>query len=213
MSIVSCVVSDKFRFLVPILPKNASSTIRAELNKPAFEGHENVFEKLLPDQKTYKKAVFLRHPIERFLSAYHEVYCRHIGQGQYFEQHGINKQRTLHFLNMKDDLNSMHEFLDHIAIDGFFDDHINQQVDFLKDIPIDHYFSVENLQKDMQQLFQLLGSGHQVEPLPFFRKRRVLQHKRNFVYRINEIPDDLIHRIETTYAEDMTLYQKHIVAT
>ena len=204
---VLCVISDKFQFIVLLLPKNASSTIRKQLKKDLFAGHEQSYYNLLPEQLDYYKAVFLRDPIDRFLSGYHEVYCRHIGQGQYFKRHGIDKERTLHFLNPKDDVDSMYEFLDHIENRGFFNVHIYRQVDIIGEVPVDFYFSVEQLQRDFQQLYHLIGAAQSQEPLPFLRKRRVRKDRRNFIYNREELPEDLIQQIKKIYAEDIELYR------
>ena len=207
---VLCTISDKFQFIVLLLPKNASSTIRKELKRELFAGHEQSYYNLLPAQLDYYKAVFLRDPIARFLSAYHEVYCRHIGQGQYFERHGIDEERTLHFLNPKDDVNSIYEFLDHIESRGFFNIHIHRQVDIIGEVPVDYYFSVESLQRDFQRLYRLIGVAHTLEPLPFLRKRRIRKDRRNFIYDREELPDDLVRRIKEIYAEDLELYRSKV---
>jgi len=209
MTRVRCVVSGKSNILVFLLPKNASSTIRAYLKGGDFDGFEDLYDLLPAKYLQFKKVAFLRDPVERFLSGYHEVYCRHIGQGQYFLRHGIEKQRTLHFLKMADNIDSIYEFLDHIENFGFFDVHIRKQVDFIRDKQVNHYFSTECLQDDMQKLYAIIGSDQSLPPLPKHRQRRQKPNKRNYIYRKFELPKDLIDRIEQIYWEDIELYHKH----
>ena len=203
------IVSDKFQFIIFMIPKNASSTFRAEFKKEVYHTYEFQHNKWEEKKYTnYKKFVFLRNPIDRFFSGYFEVYSRHRGQISYYRERNMNKEPTLSFLSLNDSVENIYDFLEHIKNRGFFEVHINKQIYFIKNHPIDTYFLVKNSNEGIQYIRKIYGLPPLIEELPFYRKR--IGKHRPFQYYKEDMPSYIIDSVKEIYAEDILLYNKII---
>ncbi len=211
-SLLGC-VSDKYQFIILLIPKNASSTLRAECQQSAFQCKEIISDDWTKEQQEkYKKYVFLRDPMERFLSGYKEVYNRFIGLDQYNAAKGIVAKNPLDFLSLHDTTESVYEFLEHIREKGFFNKHIQRQSDLVSGYAIDQFFLVEQIDESLNQIRQGLGLSPNASPRPQHRQQRYLDKRKPYIHYKEELPDDLLASIKALYQADFELYEK-IAAT
>lgn len=114
---ITCVVSDAHRLLVPLIAKNATSTLRIELAKEEYGSHECLWSALTSVQKRYRTFAVIRDPLDRFLSGYYEVTLR-----------TRNRTPPLHdFIAADGGISDVYAFLEHIHSRGFLDSHIATQ--------------------------------------------------------------------------------------
>ena len=211
-SLLGC-VSDRHQFIILLIPKNASSTLRAECQQSALQCKEIISDDWTKEQQEeYKKYVFLRDPMERFLSGYKEVYNRFIGLDQYNAAKGIVTKNPLDFLSLQDTTESVYEFLEHIREQGFFNKHIQKQSDLLSGYTIDQFFLVERIDNGLNQIRQDLGLSPNTTLLPQHRQQRYIAKRKPFVHYQEELPDDLLASIRVLYQADFELYEKTAAA-
>ena len=205
MSRTRCVISEKSKFIVLLIAKNASSTLRHEFRRPEYESRELLVKELNKEQMAYPIYAFLRDPYDRFLSGYHEVYSRHLGQIAYIKKNNLNDIPSKNFLSQTDDINTIEEFLNHIEERGFFDVHIKTQSDYLGNLTIAEYFNVENLDSGINRIRVKYNLPQHQILLQKHRKRR-RSRKIQFDYKKIDLPFSLLEKIKNTYAEDLRLY-------
>lgn len=194
-----CLVSDKYRFIWVLMPKNASSSMRSVLNDPVYESTTCTYFKIDAGKKTdYFKFTVLRDPVSRFLSAYQEVSWR--------IESGILDSGGRRFVELGDDLHRINSFLDSIWGDQW-DNHIRKQVDLLEAVEVDRYCSVENLQADIEQIFHRLNMGT-CPHIPVRRSRadreKINKYSR-FLWHPDQLDAETIGRIKLLYREDLDL--------
>jgi hypothetical protein len=144
-------VSHKYRFIYFPISKNASSTLKAELNKPRY-GCEPLTLQALNDEKLnpYFKFAFLRDPVSRLVSAYQEVSLRHELQDSTLPNRP--------FMTMHDCPERFAAFLDQVEKE-LWDRHLFTQRSQLAVVPMDFYGRVESFASDLQTIFDRLGLG------------------------------------------------------
>jgi|GEM_PF-1260607 len=144
-----CVVSDRFRFICLLLPKNGSTSLRHEFGRARYESRELVYSQLNPEiQEQYFTFTTLRDPVDRLLSAYQELSFR-------FEA-AREDLSDRDFFRMGDTPNRFRRFLKELRA-GMWDTHVLPQTKHLSRIRVDKYCFFENLQDDVEDVFAQLG--------------------------------------------------------
>ena len=185
--------------------------LRHEFRMEVYQAAEMHIGKLNKEQQEYPIYAFLREPFARFLSAYHEVYIRPLGQNKYFKENGIERSLTHGFLCLDDTIQTMGKFLDHIYERVFFDNHIKPQSEYIGDLRINKYYSVEALDIGVNEIRKSIGLASYVSNLPQRRQRR-LGKTNNYIYNKHEVPEVNCHQIMSLYKEDFSLYFDKILS-
>jgi len=190
------VISHRLRCIYAAIPKNASSTIKAELRRldPEAEGMRC---SSIPEQaqQEYTTFAFLRDPLTRVLSAYQEISMRL--EGKMIDKHPFTK--------LEPGLDRFNVFLD--CIEKFpWDVHVCRQVDLLGEHRIDAWGRVETIQNDLTRVFRSLG----VAPGPLPPRRSRAGRARDYGYAKHllwkkDLPPEIVERIRTIYAPDVEL--------
>ena len=160
-----CVVSDEYKIIYILIPKNASSLLRNYL-KDNLKSYEYNYFKLTNKQKEYISFCIIREVISRFLSALNTIL--------YDKETDISDMRTENV---------------QYYVEKMIDTHLVKQIEFIKDIRIDHYFRFEDL--------SLLN-------LNIINKSRCEVNVRKF---IKDIELD-ISQIDLIYKEDLLYREK-----
>lgn len=114
-----CVISDKYKIIFILIPKNASSLIRTYI-KNNLDGYEDNYFELSEKQKLYKIFCILREPLKRFISAINTIL--------FDKETDISKMTT----------NNIEYYLN-------IDTHLINQIEFIKNIKVDYMFNFDDL--------------------------------------------------------------------
>ena len=153
-----CWVSDKNKLVFFVIPKNASTSIRNTTlfkncsNRTTFEDVEYKIK-----NENYSTFAVLREPVERFISAYHEVVRGHREDNPY------DTARDKQFIKFDEEPKRFNLFLKEIESSGFFDSHLKPQMHFLTDanneqIEIKNYLFFNNIVEDFYTFSSSIGS-------------------------------------------------------
>jgi len=193
-------VSDRFRFIYVLIPKNASSTLRAELRREMYGIGESRYCELDAERRAnYFTFAFLRRPVSRFLSAYQEISMRFEG--------APSPSPARAFFTMEDGPERFSRFVD-AAEHGLWDDHIRLQSEFLSGARVDFIGRLERFQADLAVIFARLG----IEPCPILPKRRSREDRKQryrysrFLVEESDLDAATLARIERLLARDIDLY-------
>ena len=156
-------ISHRYRFVCPLIAKNASSSLRSVFAAPRFESQECRFDevdaRIMAEYRTFG---FFRHPVSRLLSAYSEISFR-ISRGE------MNGDR-LRFWHLDDKIARFAAFTDEIG-QLRADPHILSQKEWIEGIRIDCFATVERFQNDVALIYKWLDLG----PCPEFPRCRSRQ--------------------------------------
>lgn len=199
---VTCVVSRRFRFIALLIAKNASSTIREEFKKPLYDSFEQRYSDIDPELKAdYFTFAFLRHPVSRLLSAYRELSHR--------IEIGFLECDGLQFWRLDDGPDRFATFVEEIET-LMPEPHVRRQVEYVRQVRVEFWGTVERLQADMQMIYQRLEMGT-CPIFPQSRRREELgTHANDMRYIIHEskIDNAIRARILDLYAMDLQLYDR-----
>lgn len=199
-----CMVSNRFRFIYVLIPKNASSTLRAELRRDLYECEELRYSQVdSARRQAYFAFTFLRPPVTRLLSAYQEISMR-------FESSPSSEPRR-RFFTMDEGPARFLAFLD-AAEEKLWDDHIRLQEDFVRGASIDYFGTLERFQFDLAKIFARLG----IEACPTLpmRRSRASRAQRyryaKFLIDESELDASTLARIHRLLASDLRFYAERI---
>lgn len=198
-----CWVSDKNKLVFFVIPKNASTSIRNTglfnncSNRASFEDVKDRIE-----NEGYNTFAVLREPVERFVSAYHEVVRGHRRDNPY------NTALGKDFIDVNEEPARFALFLKEIEKSGFFDSHLKPQVHFLtdinnKNIEVENYLFFDNI---VQDFYDFSSSINNAITLPnrnsYFKKGK----KDLLNYVLND--KKCLDFINKTYKDDIILYNE-----
>ena len=148
----TCVVSDRYKFIYILMPKNASTTLRTEFKNERYgPGYEMYYSAVDEDKKNaYFTFTVLREPVSRFLSAYQEVSMR--------LDRNDRGNIDYDFISIDDTELRINTFLDSIW-ENQWDVHIEKLSEVLKNLQIDFFVGMEWLQQDMEAIYRHLRMG------------------------------------------------------
>ena len=118
-----CIVSDEYKLIYILIPKNASSSMRTYL-KEKLNGYEFNYFSCSEDQKKYYTFCIFRNTEERFYSAINTILIR-----------------------KKNDISNMNNNNIQNFVDNMIDEHLVRQIEFIKNIRIDYFLNFNNLNK------------------------------------------------------------------
>lgn len=197
---VLCVVSDRFRFICLLIAKNATSTLRAEFGRGAYEGYERRYVEIdAAVRDDYFTFAVLREPVSRLLSAYQEISMR--------IEWGASPDTGRRFQRMEDTPERFATFLEELD-DARWDPHIRRQVEYLSGVRVDAYVRLERFQGGLETVFRHLGMG----PCPAFPKRRSREDRKivhgygRFLLSREDLDERALSRIARVYDADLRLY-------
>jgi hypothetical protein len=197
-------VSHKHRFVWLAAPKNASTTLRLEFERPLYEATAAPVAEVDPQVlDDYLGFAFLRDPLERCLLAYQEISIR---------SDTIELDGPLDFRRMPPGLDRFSVFLDAIESVGPWDSHVAPQSDV---IPVDHvdfYGDVEHLEIELASILNRVGLD--APDLPArrnsrLRRRQAVTHDDQLL-EASDLTPDLMRRVRRLYRADERLYKARI---
>ena len=162
-----------------------------------LESYARLSENQLSD---YFKIVFLRNPLERFLSAYQEVSMR-------YEMGEIQAEDRL-FLNIRDSETRIHYFLESVERENW-DDHLMTQSSFLSGVRVDKYYTVDNINQDMADLHERLNLQFDGS-VPVYRSRNQrssVHGYSKYLWKSEHLSPNTVDVIRRVYAEDFDLLE------
>ena len=197
-----CYVSDAFRFIWVLVPKNASSSIRTEFEGDPYRAtlaayHDEVDPEI---RRAYLTFAVLRDPVDRALSAYQEVSFRAERRPGYLAEAA--------FLSFPDGPARFGAFLDEVER-GPWDGHVKSQSHILAGVRVDAWGCVESLQTDLERILARVGVDA-IPPLERHRPRSQLIARRPGALdlRREHLGPELVSRIRSIYREDAELYRR-----
>lgn len=199
---VPCSVSDRFRFICLLIPKNASSTLRREFTREIYDCQEVYFTEVDSQQrKDYFIFATLRDPISRLLSAYQEISMR-------FDM-SPDPNPAREFYLMDDTPERFETFLNELG-DALWDPHLLPQVNYLVDVNADFFTCLEQFQEGIEEVFGRLAIGD-CPTLPFRRSR--VDRKRSYGFdryllHSSDLDVKALAIIERVYEADIKLYTR-----
>lgn len=196
-----CVVSDRFRFICLLLPKNGSETLRREFGQTVYESRELIYAHIKPDiREQYFTFGVLRDPVDRLLSAYQELSLRF----EVFREDLSDRD----FFTMEDSPKRFSRFLSELG-GGMWDIHVMPQTKHLSDIHVDKFCFFERLQDDIEEVFTHLEMG-ECPTLPVIRSRKQRADDntfRRFMISPGDLNEESRTFIERVYKQDIALRQ------
>jgi len=204
-------ISDTNKFIYYYIPKNASSTLKGEFSKSIYNTYH--YKDNIQNKKDYIKIVFLRNPIDRFLSGYYETHLRYYGFKCWHKEGNLNCKNKLNFLDTytEDKYSLLREFLNFIKEKGFFDEHIKPQYYFFKEEEIDNFYFIEDINNDLEKFRKKIKITSDAKELPTIRtrKKKIAKCLQKYCIYKDEIPEDIIETIKEIYSEDIRIYKKY----
>ena len=200
-----CVVSHEHRFIWFAIPKNASTTIRLELEQPRYAAEPKMVEALDPAMVDgYTTFAMLRDPLVRCLSAYQEVSYR---GDLYGNPDGLD------FHTLPPGLDRFGRFLDTLEKRGPWDGHVAAQSDRIPVESVDLFGDVANLEVELAWIMHKLGFE---EPPALNRhytrvSRRETRGYDRHLLAPTDLTAELIGRVRDIYRADSTLFKQRIV--
>lgn len=116
-----CILSDEYKIIYILIPKNASSSMRIYL-KEKLNGYEFNYFNCSEEQKKYYTFCIFRNIEERFYSAINTILIR-----------------------KKSDISNMNNNNIQNFVDNMIDEHLIRQIEFIKNIRIDYFLNFDNL--------------------------------------------------------------------
>jgi len=192
----SCMICHQLRCIFVAIPKNGSSTIKAELRRLDPTTEQVRCTEAAEQWPHYFTFAFLRDPVSRVLSAYQEISMR-------LEEQPVD---NLPFSTMKPGLTRFETFLSCIE-ERAWDPHITPQTDLVGDHRIDVWGRVESLAADFAKIAERLGTTSEPQ-LPQRRSR--IGRAKDYGYAAHllwekDLPAATIERIRAIYATDIAL--------
>jgi hypothetical protein len=123
-----CIISDNYKLIYILIPKNASSTMRTYI-KNKLNGYEFNYFHCNEEQKKYYTFCIFRNIEDRFYSAINTILIR-----------------------KKNDISNMNNNTIHHFVDNMIDEHLVRQVEFIKNIRIDYYLNFDYLHNLIQKI-------------------------------------------------------------
>jgi hypothetical protein len=193
--------SEQHKFVYLQIAKNASSTLRTEFDRPSYGVRQLQPNERLPDGCLH--FAVLRDPIDRVLSAYHEVSFRADIHDDYLPDAA--------FVSMAEGPARFSSYLDEIER-GPWDGHVLSQALIIEALRIDEFASVEHLQTDISRILKMCDITD-ISTLRLLRsgaERIKHGYRKHYVVR-SDLTPAFASRIRQLYAEDVELYERQIL--
>jgi hypothetical protein len=194
----------RYRFIYVRIAKNASTTFSAEFVKDRYGGEKTSYSDLDDDIKEkYFTFAFVRDPVERLLSGYHELIIRETKAP--FD--------TGDYLDIEQPYGRLKYFLS-LLKQCKWDNHIRDQLAFLKNTKIDYLACIQSSYEDVAFIFKHLSMG----AVPEVGRRRTRiqlvkqEQDRNrmqlaHVFFRKDLDEDLLSSVSEIYQMDVAFYQ------
>lgn len=199
-----CYYSPKHRYIWIHVAKNASSTLGSIFGHDRHDASSNSYLDLPEEvRRDYTTIVFLRHPIERTLSAYQEVSLR----ADIVDGYLIDRE----FVQMPAGLERFSAFLDAVSQDPW-DDHVLSQTQSIRGARVDLWGTVETIEPDLVRICGRVGIS---PPERVWRYRSRAERMATGRYRTHnlyrrDLTPELLERILDVYREDDEIYRRVI---
>lgn len=195
-----CYTSAQRGLIWLLIPKNASSSIRAVLERPSIGGAPTTCAAVHADKwATSTVFAFLRDPIDRALSAYQEASLRASLDRSYMSDAS--------FADLPDGEARFDAYLDRLS-EGPWDLHVAAQTDIVGGRHVDHWGLVDHLETDLARILATTGYTGEIDVQHHRPRAAVIHHRgRDAVdYGRHDLTSSQLARITALYREDLELY-------
>lgn len=224
------VVSHRYQFIYVRIAKNASTSLTSEFSKERYQSEKMRYSKVDPEHKQrYFTFAFVRDPVERFLSGYHELVTRkstppakrwaNLGRDVGSDIGEVSKD----YLSIEDPIKRLKAFLSLIEL-GKWDNHIKDQLAFLRHIEFNYLATIQSSESDLDNIYTHLAMGDRPKierkNTRIQRLRRAEWAKRSgeaqqsedkfqvgHLFFRKDLDAETLQSIQKAYAKDLHLYE------